>query len=138
MSDPQQPKNIPFLALIYLLHFNPRVFDHLLNKGLLRSVLHVFLVALLCSFVVGMCQRNDVAEFAEHIQGQRYNGKSAPALVLVSPIACEARPDLDAESANAILSNGMAAANSANPVELAAWASVSRVLLNLHETITRR
>ena len=65
MSDPQQPKNIPFLALIYLLHFNPRVFDHLLNKGLLRSVLHVFLVALLCSFVVGMCQRNDVAEFAE-------------------------------------------------------------------------
>ena len=44
----------------------------------------------------------------------------------------------DAESANAILSNGMAAANSANPVELAAWTSVSRVLLNLHETITRR
>jgi hypothetical protein len=46
--------------------------------------------------------------------------------------------DADAESANAILSNGMHPAKSANPSELAAWNSVARVLLNLHETITRR
>ncbi|MFT5127219.1 MAG: glucose/arabinose dehydrogenase/plastocyanin [Rhodothermales bacterium] len=46
-----------------------------------------------------------LAEFAEHLAGQQYNGKSAPKLILLSPIACEpgSNPALDAESANTAL-----------------------------------
>jgi glucose/arabinose dehydrogenase len=45
------------------------------------------------------------AEFAGHLADQQYNGKSAPRLVLLSPIACEAGPvrGADAASANAAM-----------------------------------
>ena len=44
----------------------------------------------------------------------------------------------DPEAAQALLKTGLAAAPPDQPApELAAWTSVARVLLNLHETITR-
>jgi len=44
----------------------------------------------------------------------------------------------DRKSAEELLKNGESPYNSEHdPVELAAWTSVSRTILNLHETITR-
>jgi hypothetical protein len=44
----------------------------------------------------------------------------------------------DAKAAEELLKTGLApAAKVADPAELAAWTSVARVILNLHETITR-
>lgn len=47
--------------------------------------------------------RAQVAKFAEHLASQQYNGKTAPRLILVAPIAREPRHPLAAESANAAL-----------------------------------
>jgi hypothetical protein len=44
----------------------------------------------------------------------------------------------DPDAAQALLKVGhMAAPTDANPAELAAWTNIARVILNLHETITR-
>jgi hypothetical protein len=44
----------------------------------------------------------------------------------------------DAKAAEELLKTGFApVATDLSPVELAAWTHVARVLLNLHETITR-
>ncbi len=44
----------------------------------------------------------------------------------------------DPQAAAALVSAGLApSANGVDPGELAAWTNVARVILNLHETITR-
>ena len=54
--------------------------------------------------------------YRRHLAQYQADGKAAAALLNVG----DARPPADA-----------------NPAELAAWTSVARVMLNLHETITR-
>ena len=44
---------------------------------------------------------------------------------------------LSPAAANELLAVGLGKTESANPAESAAWISVARILLNLHETITR-
>jgi hypothetical protein len=65
VSDQQPSKDIPFFQLIYLLLFNPQVFDLLPSKSVVRSFAHVLLVAGISSIVISVSYRSELAESAK-------------------------------------------------------------------------
>jgi hypothetical protein len=61
-DTPQQPANIPFFKMLYLLFFNPKVFEVLAHKGVLRSFVHILLVSLVSSIVIAASYSTQVLE----------------------------------------------------------------------------